>query len=56
VRRSAEEARTIAKQLLAETDFMLETRRFSFLAEKLERGEDVLSHLYFVLYFARREE
>ena len=52
VRRSADEIRTGFKRIVSETDFEKEARSFSFLAKKLERGEDVMSQLRFVLYFA----
>ena len=52
VSRSASEVREAFRDLVAEADFAAEARRFAFLAERLDGGEDVLPHLCFVLYFA----
>ena len=51
VHRSAKEVRSAFQKLIAETNFVAEAQQSSFLIEKLSRGEDILSHLYFVLYF-----
>ena len=52
VSRSASEVRDAFRKLIAEVDFPAEARRFAFLAERLSRGEQVVPHLCFVLYFA----
>lgn len=52
VRRSANEVRAGFERIVSETDFEKEARSFSFLAEKLGRGENIMVHLRFVLYFA----
>ncbi|MGB3543473.1 MAG: hypothetical protein WBA11_11165, partial [Rubrivirga sp.] len=52
VRRSAVEVRAAFERVQSETDFEAEARQWEFLAAKLDRGEDVLPYLRFVLYFA----
>ena len=52
VRRSTNEVRAAFRKLVAETDFEAEAQHFSFLTERLDRGENIMPHLCFVLYFA----
>ena len=51
VRRSAIEVKAEFMRVCEETDFVTEAHTFEFLVEKSEKGEDVISHLWFVLYF-----
>ena len=55
VARSAAEVRAGFQRLVDEDEFESAARQFQFLAEKLDRGEDIMSHLRFVLYFAANE-
>lgn len=54
VARSASEVRAGFQRLLEEDEFELAARQFRLLAEKLDRGEDIMTRLRFVLYFAAR--
>ncbi len=56
VARSADEVAGTFRIIVARTDFLLEAQRWPALREKVERGEPVLDHLCFVLYFDTDEK
>lgn len=51
VHRSARGTREAFERICSETDFEEAARQFAYLAEKLDRGEDIMPHLHFILYF-----